>query len=170
MTSYQTMVRISRYQPKLDVTTQDPDASASNPLPKPVHQTGFPSLTPPDGSAVAIPRLVPAAPPGQDPGMGFPHIPAGDQFVTLLTQTTAHARGNPHANSFTSVMEGLKEMCSMMMTGFQRACLDIEKRMLEEATQLNRDFTMAAAQDKLAAALQLVLDNGGGGCWILTWK
>ena len=138
--------------PRPDVTTPDPDASALNLLPKPVHLTGFPSLTPPDGSTVAIPGLVPAAPPGQDPGMGFPRIPAGDQFVTPLSQTTAQARGNPHANSFTGVMEGLKEVCSMMTTGFQRVCLDIEaivQRTLEEATQLNHDFTMAAAQDNV---------------------
>ena len=149
-----------------DVTTPDPDTSASNPLPKPVHQTGFPSLTPPDGSAVAIPGLILAAPPGQDPGTGFPHVPAGDQFVTLLTQTTVHARGDPHANSFTGIMEGLKEVCGMMTTGFQRACLDIEaivQRTLEEATQQNHDFTMATAQDldKWASALRLVLDNAG---------
>ena len=152
--------------PQPDVTTLDPDTSASNPLPQLVHQTGFPSLTPPDGSAVAIPGLLLAAPPGQDLGMGFPRIPAGDQFLTPLTQTTAQAGGDPHANSFTSIMEGLKEVCSMMTTGFQHACLDVEaivQRTLEEATQLNRDFTVAAAQDldKWAAALWPVLDNAG---------
>ena len=152
--------------PQPDVTTPDPDAFALNPLPKPVHLTGFPSLTPPDGSTVALPVLVPAAPPGQDLGMGFPRIPAGDQFVTLLTQTTAQAGGNPHASSFTGIMEGLKEVCNMMTTRFQHACLNVEaivQRMLEEATQLNRDFTVAAAQDldKWATALRPVLDNAG---------
>ena len=37
------------------------------------------------------------------------------------------------------------------------------QKMLEEATQLNHDFTMAAAQDldKWATALRPVLDNAG---------
>ena len=152
--------------PQPDVTTPDPDASALNLLPKPVHQTGFPSLTPLDGSAVAIPRLIPAAPLGQDLVTGFPHVPAGDQFVTPLAQTTAHARGNPHANSFTGIMERLKEVCGMMTTGFQHACMDVEaivQRTLEEATQQNHDFTVVATQDldKWATALRPVLDNVG---------
>ena len=112
--------------PQLDVSTPDPDASASDLLPKLVHQTGLPSLTPPDGSAVAVPRLLLAAPPGQDPDTGFPHVPARDQFVTQMTQTIAHTRGNPHANSFPGIMEGLKEVCGMMKTRFQHACLHIE--------------------------------------------
>ena len=152
--------------PQPDVTTLDPDASASNPPPKPVNLTGLPSLTPPDGSTVATPGLVPATLPGHDPGVGPSCIPAGYQFVTPLTQTTAQAGGNPHTISFTSIMEGLKEVCDLMMTGFQHACLDVEavvQRTLEEATQLNHNFTMAAAQDldKWAAALRLVLDNAG---------
>ena len=86
--------------------------------------------------------------------------------MTPMTQTTVHAGGNLHANSFTGIMEGLKEVCSMMMTGFQRACLDIEaivQKTLEEATQLSCDFTVAAAQDldKWTTALWLVLDNAG---------
>ena len=152
--------------PQPDVSTPDPDASTSDPLPNLVHQTGLSSLTPLDGSTVAIPGLLRVAPLGQDPVTGFPHVQAGDQFVTPITQTTAHARGNPHANSFTGVMEGLKEVCGMMMTGFKCACLDIEaivQKTLEEATQLNHDFTMAAAQDldKWTTALWLVLDNAG---------
>ena len=152
--------------PQPDVNTLDPDISAPDPVPKLVHQTGLPSLTPPDGSAVVTPGLLPAAPLGQDPVTGFPHVPATDQFVTPLTHTMTHARGNPHANSFISIIEGLKEVCSMMTTGFQQAYLDIEaivQKMLEEATQLNRDFTVAAAQDldKWAAALRPVLDNAG---------
>ena len=152
--------------PQLDVSTPDPDASALDPLPKPVHQAGLPSLTPPDSFAVATPRLIPAAPLGQDPVTWFPHVPAGDQFVTPLTHTAAHAGGNPHANSFTGIIEGLKEVCGMMTTGFQHVCLDVEaivQKTLEETTQLNRDFTMAAAQDldKWATALRPVLDNAG---------
>ena len=86
--------------------------------------------------------------------------------MTPLTHTAAHARGNPHAYSFTGVIEGLKEVCSLMTTGFQRACLDVEaivQKTLEEATWLNCDFTVAAAQDldKWAAALWPVLDNAG---------
>ena len=92
--------------PQPDVSTPDPDASASDPLPKLVHPTGLPSLTPPDGSTVATPGLLPGAPPGQNPVTGFPHVPVGDQFVTPLTHTAAHAGGNPLAYSFTSVIEG----------------------------------------------------------------
>ena len=61
--------------------------------------------------------------------------------MTPLTHTAAHARGNPHTYSFTGIIEGLKEVCGMMMTRFQDACLDIEaivQKTLEEATQLNR--------------------------------
>ena len=53
-----------------------------------------------------------------------------------------------------------------MTTGFQRACLDVEaivQKTLEEATWLNHNFTMAAAQDldKWAAAFWPILDNAG---------
>ena len=34
-----------------------------------------------------------------------------------LTHTAAHAGGNPHAHLFTGIIEGLKEVCSLMMTG-----------------------------------------------------
>ena len=86
--------------------------------------------------------------------------------MTPLTHTAAHAGGNPHAYSFTGIIAGLKEVCSLMTTGFQRACLDIEaivQKTLEEATWPNRDFTMTAAQDldKWATALWPVLDNAG---------
>ena len=81
--------------------------------------------------------------------------------MTPLTHTAAHARGNPHAYSFTGIIEGLKEICGLMMTGLQRACLDVEaivQKTLEEATRLNHDFTVAAAQDldKWATALRPV--------------
>ena len=152
--------------PQPDVSTPDPDASAPDPLPKLVHPTGLPSPTPPDGSTAAIPGLLPGMPPDEDSVTGFPHAPARDQFVTPLTHTAAHAGGNPHTNSFTGIIERLKEVCGMMTTGFQRACLDVEaivQKTLQEATQLNRDFTVAAAQDldKWAAALRPVLDNAG---------
>ena len=83
-----------------------------------------------------------------------------------LTHTAAHVGGNPHAYSFTSIIEGLKEVCSLMTTGFQHACLDVEaivQKTLEGATQPHRDFTVAAAQDldKWATALWPVLDNAG---------
>ena len=152
--------------PQPDVNTPDLDASASDPLPKLVHPPGLPSPTPPDSSTAATPGLLPGATLGQDPVTGFPHVPARDQFVTSLTHTAAHAGGNPHAYLFTGIMEGLKEVCGLMMTGFQLACLDIEaivQNTLEEATWLNRDFTVAAAQDldKWATDLRPVLDNAG---------
>ena len=83
-----------------------------------------------------------------------------------LTHTAAHAGGNPHAYSFTSIIEGLKEVCSLMTTRFQRACLDVEvivQKTLEGAMWPNHDFTVAAAQDldKWATALWPVLDNAG---------
>ena len=86
--------------------------------------------------------------------------------MTPLTHTAAHARGKPHAHLFTGIIEGLKEVCGLMTTGFQHVCLDVEaivQKTLEEATWLNCDFTVAAAQDldKWAAALRLVLDNAG---------
>ena len=102
-------------------------------------------MTPPERSTAATPRLVLGVPPGQDLVTGFPHVPARDQFMNPLTHTAAHARGNPHAYSFTSVIEGQKEVCSLMTTGFQRACLDVEAKVqktLEGAMWPNRDFTM----------------------------
>ena len=47
---------------QLDVNTLDPDASASEPLPKLVHPPSLPSPTPPHGSTAATPRLLPGAP------------------------------------------------------------------------------------------------------------
>ena len=41
--------------------------------------------------------------------------------------TATQAGGDPHAGTFAGVMEGLKEVCGLMSTGFQRACLDVEK-------------------------------------------
>ena len=154
-------------QPQPDANTTDLHASASDDsLPEPVHPPGLPSPTPPDGSTAATPSLVPGVPPGQDPVTGFLQVPAGDQFMNPLTHTVANAGGNLHTYSFTSIIEGLKEVCSLMMTGFQCACLDIEvivQKTLEGATQSNRDFTVAAAQDldKWATALRPVLDNAG---------
>ena len=153
-------------QPQPDANTTDPHASASDSLPKPVHPPGLLSPTPPDGSTAATPGLVPGIPPGQDLVTGFPQVPARDQFMNPLTHTAAHAGGNPYTYSFTGVIEGLKEVCSLMMTGFQRACLDIEaivQKTLEGAMWPNHDFTVAAAQDldKWAAALRPVLDNTG---------
>ena len=153
-------------QPQPDANTMDPHTSASDSLPKPVHPPGLPSPTPLGGSTAATPGLLLGVPPGQDLVTGFPQVPARDQFMNPLTHTAAHAGGNPHAYSFTGVIEGLKEVCSFMMTGFQRACLDVEaivQKTLEGATRPNRDFTVAAAQDldKWAAALWPVLDNAG---------
>ena len=123
--------------PQLDVNNPEPDTSASNPLPIPVEQTGFPPQIPLDGSTATTPGLGLAAPLGLNLGVGLPCIPAGDQPVTPLTQTTTHTGGNPHTESFAGIMEGLKEVCGMMTTGFQRACLDVEEivqKTLQEAT------------------------------------
>ena len=152
--------------PQPDANNPDPHASALDSLPQLVHPPGLPSPTPPDGPAAATPGLLPGVSPGQDPVTGFPHVPAGDQFMTPLTHTATHAMGNPHAYSFTSIIEGLKEVCSLMTTRFQRACLDVEaivQKTLEGAMWPNHDFTVAAAQDldKWAAALRPVLDNAG---------
>ena len=102
--------------PQPDVNTPDPDASASNPLPKPDAPDWF-SI--PDSSErlhCGYTQAHPGCTSGSRSGYRVSHVPAGDQFVTLLTQTTAHAGGNPHANSCTSIMEGLKEVCGMMTT------------------------------------------------------
>ena len=63
-------------------------------------------------------------------------------------------------------MARLKEVCNIMTTGFQHACLDVETivhRSLEGATQLNRRLAETASQDlnTWASALQPVLDSAG---------
>ena len=140
--------------PQLDVNPSDPDTSALNPSPMPAEQTVSPSLNPLDSSMTAAPGLGPGAPVGQD------------QSATPSTTTTVQAGGHPHTYSFTRVMDGLKEVCSIMMTGFQRACLDVEAivhRLLEGATQLNRNLTETATQDldTWASPLQPVLNSAG---------
>ena len=96
-----------------DVNPLDPDTSAPNPSPMPADQTVPLSLNSPDGSIIAVPGL----------GLG---VPLGqDQSVTPFTPTTVQAGSYPHTYSIAGVMEGLKEVCSIMMTGFQHACLDI---------------------------------------------
>ena len=139
---------------QLDVNPPDPDTSAPNLTPMPADQTVPLSLNPLDGSRVAVPRLGPGAPLGQD------------QSATPSTTTTVQAGGYPHTYSFAGVMDGLKEVCSIMTTGFQHACLDVEAivhRSLEGATQLNRNLTEAAAKDldTWASALQPVLNSTG---------
>ena len=140
--------------PQPDVNPPDPDTSALNPSPMPAEQTVSPSLNPPDGSMTAAPGPGPGVPLGQD------------QSVTPSTTTTVQAGSHPHTYSFAGVMDGLKEVCSIMTTGFQHACLDVEAivhRLLEGATQLNQNLTEAAAQDldTWASALQPVLDSAG---------
>ena len=142
------------------------DTSALDPPARPVHPPGLPSPIPLDGSTAATPGLPPGVPPGQDPVTGLPHVPDGNLFMTPPTHTAAYAGCNPHAFSFTGVIEGLKEVCSLMTTGFQRTCLDVEtivQKTLEGPMRPNRNFTMAVAQDldKWAAVLRPVLDNAG---------
>ena len=138
--------------PQLEVNPPDPDTSALNPSPMPAEQTVSPLLIPPDGSMPAAPR------PGLGVPPGLPAIPS--------TSTTVQTSGHPHTYSFASVMDGLKEVCSIMMTRFQHACLDVEAivhRSLEGATQLNWNLTEAATQDldTWASALQPVFDSAG---------
>ena len=138
--------------PLPEVNPPDPDTSAPNLSPMLAEQTVLPLLNPPDGSMPAAPGPGLGAPPG------LPVIPS--------TSTTVQTSSHPHTYSFASVIDGLKEVCSIMTTGFQRACLDVEAivhRSLEGATQLNWNLTKAATQDldTWASALQPVLDSAG---------
>ena len=87
----------------------------------------------------------------------------------MIPTTSSAAQTNDNGldvNSIVGVMAKLKEVCNIMTTGFQRACLDVETivhRSLEGATQLNRRLAEAASQDlkTWASALQPVLDSTG---------
>ena len=130
-----------------EVNPPDPDTSAPNLSPMLVEQT-----VPPGDSMTTASGLGPGAIPG------LPVIP----ITSTVTQNGSHH----HTYSFAGVMDGLKEVCSIMMTRFQRACLDVEAivhRSLEGATQLNRNLTKAATQDldTWASALRPVLDSAG---------
>ena len=137
---------------ELEVNPPDPDTSAPDLPPMPADQTKPPLPNPPDSSTTAVSGLGLAAPPG------LPVIP---------TTSTAIQNNNWHDTyHFAGVMNGLKEVCSIMTTGFQCACLDVETivhKLLEGATQLNQNITEAATQDlnTWASALQPVLDSAG---------
>ena len=119
-----------------EVNPADPNTSAQDPPPMPAEQTQplGPSL--PDSSATAASGL------GQDPLQSV--------SVTPTTSSATQTSDWPNAHSIAGVMAGLKEVCNIMTTGFQRACFDVETivhQSLEGATQLNRRLAEAASQD-----------------------
>ena len=143
-----------------EVNPADPDTSAQDPLPMLAEQTQSPGPSIPDTSATA------ASGSGQALPKDVPVIPT--------TSSSTQTNDRPDANSITGVMARLKEVCNIMTTGFQCACLDVETivhRLLEGAKQLKRRFAEAAFQDlnTWVSALQPVLDSGGG-CLMPTWR
>ena len=118
----------------------------------PVEQTQSPGPSIPDTSATAV--------------SGLGKAPLKDVSMIPTTSSAAQTDDRPDVNSIAGVMAGLKEVCNIMTTGFQHACLDVETivhRSLEGATQLNRGLAEAASQDlnTWASALQPVLDSAG---------
>ena len=135
-----------------EVNPADLNTSAQDPPPMPVEQTQSPGPSVPDTSATAA--------------SGLGQVPLQDVSVIPTTSSAAQTSDRPNAHSIAGIMAGLKEVCNIMTTGFQRACLDIETivhRSLEGATQLNRRLAEAASQDlnTWASALQPVLDSAG---------
>ena len=134
------------------VNPADPNTSAQDPLPMPVEQSQSPGPSIPDTSAIAA--------------SGLDEAPPKDVSVIPATSSATQTDDWPDVNSIAGVMAGLKEVCNIMTTGFQRACLNVETIVhwsLEGATQLNRRLAEAASQDlnTWASALQLVLDSAG---------
>ena len=135
-----------------EVNPANPNTLAQDPLPMPAEQTQSPGPSIPDTSATAA--------------SGLGQAPLKDVSVIPTTSSATQTNDRPDANSIPGVMAGLKEVCSIMATGFQRACLNVETivhRSLEGATQLNRRLAEAASQDlnTWASALQPVLDSVG---------
>ena len=135
-----------------EVNPANPNTSAQDPLPMPAEQTQSPGPSVPDTSATAA--------------SGLGQAPLKDVFVIPTTSSAAQTNDGPDANSIAGVMAGLKEVCNIMTTGFQHACLNVETIVhwsLEGATQLNRRLAEAASQDlnTWASALQPVLDSAG---------
>ena len=135
-----------------EVNPANLNTSAQDPLPMPAEQTQSPGPSIPDTSAAAASRL------GQ--------VLLKDVSMIPTTSCATQTNDRPDANSIVGVMAGLKEVCNIMTTGFQRACLDVETivhQSLEGATQLNRRLAEAASQDlnTWASALQPVLDSAG---------
>ena len=150
-----------------EVNPADPNTSAQDPLPMPAEQAQplGPSLS--DSSATAA--------------SGLGQAPLQSVSMTPTTSSATQTSDRSQAHSIAGVMAGLKEVCNIMTTGFQRTCLDIETivhRSLEGATQLNRRLAETASQDlnTWASALQLVLDSAGvsdadmEARWGLAWK
>ena len=135
-----------------EVNPADPNTSAQDPLPMLAEQTQSPGPSIPDISTTAA--------------FGLGQVLLKDFSVIPTTSSAAQTNDRPDANSIAGVMAGLKEVCNIMTTGFQHACLNVETimhRSLEGATQLNRRLAEAASQDlnTRASALQLVLDSAG---------
>ena len=150
-----------------EVNPANPNTSAQDPPPMPAEQTQPPGPSLPGSSATAAPGL------GQ--------VPLQSVSVVPTTSSAIQTSDQPPAHSIAGVMAGLKEVCNIMTTGFQRACLDVETivhRSLEGATQLNRRLAKTASQDlnTWASALQPVLDNAGvsdadmEARQVLTWE
>ena len=135
-----------------EVNPANPNTSAQDPPPMPAEQTPSPVPSIPDTYATAA--------------SGLGQAPLKDVSMIPTTSSAAQTNDRPDASSIVGVMAGLKEVCNIMTTGFQRACLDVETivhRSLEGATQLNRRLAEAASQDlnTWASALQPVLDSAG---------
>ena len=135
-----------------EVNPADPNTLAQDPLPMPAEQTQSPGPSILDISTTAA--------------SGLGQVPLKDVSVIPTTSSATHTNDRPDANSIAGVMAGLKEVCNIMTTGFQRACLNVETivhQSLEGATQLNRRLAEAASQDlnTWASALQPVLDSAG---------
>ena len=98
------------------------------------------------------------------PGLG--QVPLQSVSMVPSISSAIQTSDQPPAHSIAGVMAGLKEVCNIMTTWFQRACLNVETMVhwsLEGATQLNRRLAETASQDlsTWASALQPVLDNAG---------
>ena len=135
-----------------EVNPADPNTLAQDPLPMPAEQVQSLGPSIPDTSTTAA--------------SGLGQAPPKDVSVIPTTSSAAQTNDWPDATSIGGIMAGLKEVCNIMTTGFQRACLDVESivhRSLEGATQLNRRLAEAASQDlnTWASALQPVLDSAG---------
>ena len=135
-----------------EVNPADPNTSAQDPLPMLAEQTQplGPSLL--DSPATAA--------------SGLGQAPLQSVSVTPTTSSATQTSDRSEAHSIAGVMAGLKEVCNIMTTGFQRACLDVETivhRSLEGATQLNRRLAETASQDlnTWASALEPVFDSAG---------
>ena len=135
-----------------EVNPANPNTSAQDPLPMPAEQT----LSP--GPSILDTHTTAAS--------GLGQVPLKDVSVIPTTSSAAQTNNWPDASFIAGVMAGLKEVCNIMTTRFQHACLDIETIVhwsLEGATQLNRRLAEAASQDlnTWASALQPVLDSAG---------